>query len=485
VSVDHPPSNASLAAESAHRQNANGPPLTPSDLLQVKSGIAGLVWPPVAKAASAQLLALVQWLDRSQWLDPASIQAGQARQLALLLKHFEEQSEWFLGRLQGQGLTARALGQSAQAFAQLPVLTRRELQLAGPDFHSRIVPEAHRPLARKQTSGSTGETVLVYRSALNQLFWLATTVREHLWHQRDPRGRLALVRRSVSQPTDWPDWGAPVASLFDTGPSFGMPITTDTQALIEWLLRVQPNYLLIFPNVLRDLLDKLPVGQTLPGLAQIRTISETLSADLRVRTQDRLGVTIADTYSCEEAGVIALQCPHSGPDTARYHTMAEGLMVEVLRASGDACDVGEVGRVVVTDLLNFASPVIRYDIGDYAEQGPVCTCGRGLPTLKRVMGRERNMVKLPDGRSYWPQTGFREFASVADIAQYQFVQKSLTLIEVRLVVNGPALMPDTEAALAEIISAALKHRFNYQFVYFADRLPKPASGKFEEYVCEC
>ncbi len=452
-----------------------------ADLLQVKSGIDGLVWPPVVKAANAQLLSLVQWLDRSQWLDPASIRAGQAAQLTALLTHFEKQSPWFGQRLQACGQTSEALSQSAQAFRQFPVLTRRELQLAGQEFHARVVPVAHRPVASKQTSGSTGETVKVYRTTLNQLFWLATTVREHLWHQRDPRGRLAMVRRSVSEPTDWPDWGAPVASLFATGPSFGMPITTDTQALIEWLLRVQPNYLLIFPSVLQDLLDKLPAGQTLPGLAQIRTISETLSADLRVRTQHRLGVTIADTYSCEEAGVIALQCPHSG----LYHTMAEGLMVEVLRANGDACDVGEVGRVVVTDLLNFASPVIRYDIGDYAEWGPVCTCGRGLPTLKRVMGRERNMVKLPDGRSYWPQTGFREFASVANIAQYQFVQKSLALIEVRLVVNGRALTPDAEAALAEIISAALKHRFNYQFVYFADRLPKPASGKFEECVCEC
>lgn len=481
MSVDHPPLHASLATESAHRQNANRPPLTPSDLLEVKSGIAGLVWPPVAKAASAQLLALVQWLDRSQWLDPASIQAGQARQLALLLKHFEEQSEWFLRRLQGQGLTAGALGQSAQAFAQLPVLTRRELQLAGPDFHSRIVPEAHRPLARKQTSGSTGETVLVYRTTLNQLFWMATTVREHLWHQRDPRGRLALVRRSVSEPTQWPDWGAPVASLFETGPSFGMPITTDTHELIDWLQQVQPNYLLMFPSVLRDLLDKLPAGQSLPGLVQIRTISETLSDDLRVRTQERLGVTIADTYSCEEAGVIALQCPHSG----LYHTMAEGLIVEVLAADGRPCQVGEVGRVVVTDLLNFASPVIRYDVGDYAERGPVCSCGRGLPTLKRVMGRERNMVKLPDGRSYWPQTGFREFAAVADIAQYQFVQKSVNLMEVRLVVRGDALTGHQETALAEIISAALKHRFDYRFVYFASPLPKPPSGKFEEYVCEC
>jgi phenylacetate-CoA ligase len=51
--------------------------------------------------------------------------------------------------------------------------------------------------------------------------------------------------------------------------------------------------------------------------------------------------------------------------------MKEGLIVvEVLAADGRAFAISQVGRVVVTDLLNFASPVIRYDIGDYAELDP-------------------------------------------------------------------------------------------------------------------
>jgi phenylacetate-CoA ligase len=140
---------------------------------------------------------------------------------------------------------------------------------------------------------------------------------------------------------------------------------------------------------------------------------------------------------------------------------------------------------VVTDLLNFASPIIRYDIGDYAEVGAACGCGRGLFTLQRVLGRQRNMVKLPGGRSHWPLTGFHDFGRVADITQYQFVQKSLDLIEVRLVVaDGLALRAEQEQALSEIISRWMKHRFQYQFVYYPQRLPKAASGKFEEFLSE-
>jgi len=66
---------------------------------------------------------------------------------------------------------------------------------------------------------------------------------------------------------------------------------------------------------------------------------------------------------------------------------------------------GQVGRVVVTDLHNFATPLIRYDLGDYAEMADTCPCGRGLPALKRIMGRRRNMVRLPDGRSFGHPSG--------------------------------------------------------------------------------
>jgi phenylacetate-CoA ligase len=52
---------------------------------------------------------------------------------------------------------------------------------------------------------------------------------------------------------------------------------------------------------------------------------------------------------------------------------------------------------VVTPLHNFAMPLIRYAIGDYAEAGPPCACGRGLPVLARILGRARNLLTLPHG----------------------------------------------------------------------------------------
>ncbi len=454
--------------------------MTASGLLGMQSGVAGLHWPPIAKPGNAQLVALLAWLEQSQWQDAAALQAGQLKQLAVLLLHFERQSPWLQQRVAACAQSGAELCQSLPAFSQFPITTRADVQRAGAAFHARVVPPAHMPAAPKRTSGSTGEPVQVYRTAVNQLFWLATTLREHLWQGRDATRTLAVVRANLAQPFDHAHWGAPVGSVFACGPAHGMPVTTDTQALLAWLRRVQPHYLLIYPSIWAALLEQLQPGTDLHSLRQVRTIGETLSEDLRQRTLERLGVSIADTYSSEEAGIIAIQCPHSG----LYHTMAEGLLVEVLTPQDQPCAIGQVGRVVVTDLLNFASPIIRYDIGDYAEVGTACGCGRGLPTLKRVVGRLRNMVRLPDGRSHWPLTGFHDFGSVANIRQYQLVQKTVDLIEVRLVVVGAALSVDQERALSEIISRWMKHLFEYRFVYYPDRIPKPATGKFEEFLCE-
>jgi phenylacetate-CoA ligase len=162
--------------------------------------------------------------------------------------------------------------------------------------------------------------------------------------------------------------------------------------------------------------------------------------------------------------------------------MAENLLVEVLNGDGTACREGETGRVVATDLRNFATPLVRYDIGDLAEVGPACPCGRGLPTLSRIVGRERNLVLMPDGTRHWPILGYRSFREIAPLMQYQFIQDGRETIELRLVTARP-LSPGEEAGLTACVQKNLGFPFEVRFTYFSNRLPVSANGKFEEFVC--
>ena len=95
--------------------------------------------------------------------------------------------------------------------------------------------------------------------------------------------------------------------------------------------------------------------------------------------------------------------------------MAESVLVEILNDDGTPCAPGEIGRVVVTALQNFATPLIRYEVGDYAEASAPCPCGRGLPVIRRIMGRVRNLLVLPDGKKIWPAFGSRGLTEIAPI----------------------------------------------------------------------
>jgi phenylacetate-CoA ligase len=127
-------------------------------------------------------------------------------------------------------------------------------------------------------------------------------------------------------------------------------------------------------------------------------------------------------------------------------------------------------------------PLVRYELGDYAEMGEPCACGRGLPVIRRILGKTRHMLRLPDGSMHFPRFGEARFPRIAPVQQFQVVQQSLEAIEVRLVV-ARALTGDEEAKLRDHVLEHLKHPFGISFAYVAD-IPRAASGKYEDFRCE-
>jgi phenylacetate-CoA ligase len=404
------------------------------------------------------------------------IETAQRHMLVALAQHCAAHSTHFRARLAKAGLQPGDLATTG-ALERLPPLSRRELQ-GGRDIFCAAVPKAHMPLYETRTSGSTGEPVIVWRTALNQLDWLATTMREHLWHKRDFLKPFCSIRANIPNEITLSNWGAPAALLRKTGPLLGLPITLDIALQAERIRAFDTHTLLIYPSDLAGILQHCQAnGIVFPALEEIITVGETLAPHVRSDTENTFGAKVSDMYSSQEAGNIALQCPVSG----LYHIMAENLIVEVVDPQNRSVREGETGRILITDLRNFATPLIRYDIGDYAEPGPQCPCGRGLPTLTRILGRERNLIRMPDGSRHFPLVGFREFREIAPIIQYQAIQHDRENIEFRLVVER-ALTADEESRLTAHVQAALGHPFNLKLVYFADRIPAGANGKFEEFV---
>jgi phenylacetate-CoA ligase len=152
----------------------------------------------------------------------------------------------------------------------------------------------------------------------------------------------------------------------------------------------------------------------------------------------------------------------------------------VLRDDNSRCDPFETGKLVVTSLRNYATPLIRYDVGDYGELGEPCDCGRGLPVLKKVNGRVRNMLQLPDGNTHWPNFGFQHIMQVVPLRQFQVVQHNLEQVELKLVVSD-SVDSEQEDRIKQILIEHLGHPFEIAISYHSE-LARSASGKFEDFV---
>ena len=445
---------------------------------RLRSNLAETEWPSLLRGPSAAIIGLLREIEEVQWLPAQEILEAQHRQLVVLARYAARTTTHFGERLKEAGLSPEDMAMPA-GLAKLPILRRRDIQRRGADLFSTEVPRSHQPIGQTKTSGSTGEPVLVRRTGLCQLLFQAMNLRDHVWHRRDLSRPFSTIRPQVEEYAIVKDWGEPISSMVETGPLQTIPMTLDAGRQIELLREFRPYCLIVYPNSLDAILAHCEQhGIDLPGLAKIRTISETLSPRIRERARRVLAAEVTDHYSSQEVGCIAIECPASG----LYHVMAESVIVEVVDGEGHPCREGDTGRVLVTDLHNLAMPIFRYEIGDYAEVAAPCPCGRGLPTLKSILGRERNLILMPDGSRHWPLVGFHAYRDIAPVSQYQFIQHDRERIEVRLVMETP-MSEAQEAKLKEHMQKSLGFPFALAFTYFADSLPRSKSGKFEEFVC--
>jgi len=149
-------------------------------------------------------------------------------------------------------------------------------------------------------------------------------------------------------------------------------------------------------------------GRTLP-LEGIITTSDTLFPHYRDVISDAFCCEVYNNYGCNDGGAWGAECPeHSG-----FHHDFERTIIEF----------DETGRMIVTDLWNYAMPFIRYENGDRGEfVGKDCPCGRGMP-LFNVLGRINDNIILP-GKIIPPQ-----------VASNLLIQPAL--LDIRIIQHSP------------------------------------------------
>jgi phenylacetate-CoA ligase len=419
-------------------------------------------------------LAEYRALLRSQWLPSHALAVLQLRRLNAQLTHCWNSVPFYQRRWE-RPLQLSTLEQ----LQTLPLVTKRDMhesqrQLISNDYPPHMLVEA-------KTGGSTGTSLRV------------------LFDRRCQERRNAAAMRSDA----WAGWrpGMLIGALWGTPPvpstvkeklrnalhdriffldTMDLSETTMTRFVESLTVRRagalfgHSHSLYVFAKFIGD--QELPP----PHLSAVISTSMMLLENERALIERVFGCPVTNRYGCEEVGLIASECErHSG-----LHLNAEHVLVEILRSDGSWAASGEEGAVVVTDLVNYGMPLVRYRVEDFAVASDrACPCGRGAPLLERIVGRVADFLVRRDGsRVAGVSLVEKTLTAIPGIEQLQIVQNDYNRFELNLVAEIQARSKaegEVVRVLRDVFGDDTQARFNY-----VGTLPQDRNSKYRFAICK-
>jgi phenylacetate-CoA ligase len=355
----------------------------------------------------------------------------------------------------------------------VPILTKADIRKHGGALRS----EAFRGgiLTRKKTSGSTGVPLEVWLDP-NGLEWKrACTLRADEWSGWRRGERVAKV------------WGNPEFKQFGLRGRirnwlYERAVYLDTLQMApeaigrfaRQIARQKPEMIFGHAHSVFLLADHIH-RHDLPAFRPhgIITTAMVLHDWQRRRIESVFQCPVTNRYGCEEVSLIACECSeHRG-----LHINADSVLVETVH-DGRTAKLDQPGSIIITDLSNFAMPLIRYQVGDVGVlTDRACRCGRGLPLIEAIEGREADYVVTADGQFVSGISLTENFAVlVPGIAQIQIVQETLQRFLFRIV-RDAAFGPSSERAIATLVAERFGAAAQWR-VEFVEAIPQEPSGKY-------
>jgi phenylacetate-CoA ligase len=419
-------------------------------------------------------------LQRTQWLSPDELARYQKPLIERLVRHAAEQTEFYANRL--KPLIEEGGAVALSRWQEIPILTRQEVLENAAAMKARAVPPETGGIVVGRSSGTTNQPLEHQRSRVADVLSNCQLDRVFELFELDLTKSLAFITHDAEGRCAYPDGlEAKGWNRTERGARLSiLEIRTPTADQLEWLERVQPAYVMTYPNNLRAIAETAKARSGSPlRLKALIASGEVLSDETREIVMSVFGCAAIDVYASREVGQIAFQCP----DAANFHVCSELVLCELLDERGREVGAGEYGRVVVTSLYNYAMPFIRYDLGDVAKRSSSrCSCGRGLPAVERIGGRARNLYIAPDGSRQWPPLGpiTKSLARVLPYRQVQFVQDDLTTIEIRYVPMSPGDEPDLDR-VQEVMRRELHPSVRIRLTAI-DQIERGAGRKIEQFI---
>lgn len=337
----------------------------------------------------------------------------------------------------------------------VPILPRRVFQ-----EHNDEILNGHP--GNLTTSGSSGSPVRVHRTPERNALNVAAA-QLHVQHLGGPLPQLAFI---------YPHGATNRPNL--------VPVVTPTREQLEILKQRHEergtSAVITYPsNAVLLAQAILDAGLDYSFVRRLGLMAECVDpGQLALMQQAFPNAKIWSNYSCMEVGLIGFQCPYE-PDF--HHADTAKLGIEICDDEGRACEPGEIGHLVLTDYFNFASPLIRYQLGDLAAFGS-CPCGKiGLPALTNIIGKVRGCLKHRDGRRIPFIDLSIALLKLPGMRQFQVIQEELERFTVKIASTAPLETKIREAFARQFGYAP---RIDFEQV---ESIPREASGKYFFSIC--
>ena len=167
---------------------------------------------------------------------------------------------------------------------------------------------------------------------------------------------------------------------------------------------------------------------------RIISSAETLTPDMRKTIESTFETKVYDFYGSRETASIAGECKEGN-----IHIFSYNNYIEILDQNGNPSLENQDGRIIITNLHNYSMPLIRYEIGDTATNGPKkCKCGHFLPCLKKISGRLEEQFIKKDGSiviGYFFVHLIGVLQNKGYIKKFQVIQEDYNRIRIRMILE--------------------------------------------------
>lgn len=202
--------------------------------------------------------------------------------------------------------------------------------------------------------------------------------------------------------------------------------------------------------------------------------AEKLTVSMRNRIEDAFKAKVFDSYGCRELSQIASECGnHEG-----YHIVAENNIVELIKNKDTTGD--KYKNIIVTNLNNFAMPLIRYEVGDLADEivYEKCKCGRTLPRIINILGRENENIFLKNNKIINGEYFEFLFYEINEVIKYQVkYSKSHDRLSFTISIDNK----ENEEKICSFLKNTIFNHFGIKNIeiIISDKFEKSPSGKFK------